>query len=117
MAKFYHLGTCSTCRRVLAELGEQPDLELIDIKERPLTGTDVDRMAELAGGYKALFSRRARKYRSEGLADRNLTEGDYRDLILREYTFLKRPVLLTEGEVYVGSAKQTVSAAKTAIQD
>ena len=115
MAKFYYLGTCNTCRRILGELGERPDLETIDIKERPLTGAEIDRMAELAGGYEALFSRRARKYRSEGLADRRLTEGDYRDLILREYTFLKRPVLLTDGEVFVGSAKQTVTAAKTAL--
>ena len=44
----------------------------------------------IGGSYEALFSRRAMKFRSMGLADKTLTEQDYRQLILDEYTFLKR---------------------------
>jgi arsenate reductase len=50
-----------------------------------------------------------------GLADRNLGEADYRQLILDEYTFLKRPVLLTEGGVFAGSAKAVVEGARAAL--
>jgi arsenate reductase len=47
-----------------------------------------------------------------GLADKALTEQDYRQLILDEYTFLKRPVFLFDDEVTAGSAKAAVEAAR-----
>ena len=111
----YQLATCSTCRRILTELGDRPDLEVVDIKTRSLTGVEVDRMAELAGSYEAIFSRRARKYASMGLKEQPLTEQDYRRLILEEYTFLKRPVTIVDDRIFVGSAKATVAATKTAL--
>ncbi|CAH0998996.1 hypothetical protein LEM8419_00289 [Neolewinella maritima] len=111
----YQLDTCSTCQRIRRTLGDQPDLTVVDIKTTPLTAPALDRMAELAGSYAALFSRRAMKYRSMGLADQSLTEADYRRLILEEYTFLKRPVLLTRDQVFAGSAKATIAAAKAAL--
>ena len=56
------------------------------------------------------------KFRSMGLAERQLTEADYRQLIIDEYTFLKRPVLLTDAGVFAGSAKASVEAARAALQ-
>ena len=114
MKKIYHLATCSTCQRILAELGEH-GAELRNIKETPITESELDRMAELAGSYEALFSRRAMKYRSMGLAEQELTEADYRRLILEEYTFLKRPVVVVGEEIFVGSAKKSVAGAKGAL--
>lgn len=115
MPKLYHLSTCATCRRILAELNPPAAVECIDIKPASVPAADLDRMADLAGSYEALFSRRARKYQTAGLAERTLGEADYRQLILDEYTFLKRPVLLTDDAVYVGSAKATVAAARQAL--
>ncbi len=115
MASFYQLSTCSTCRRILTALGDPPELEVIDIKTTPLREEELDRMAQLAGSYEALFNRRARKYRAEGLAERTLTETDYRELILQEYTFLKRPVLLTGDQIFVGNTQKTVDAARQAL--
>jgi len=43
-----------------------------------------------------------------GLKDKKLTEKDYRDLILQEYTFLKRPVVISGKKIYSGSEKKTV---------
>ncbi len=59
-----------------------------------------------------IFSRRAMKYKSMGLKDKNLTEQDYRQFILDEYTFLKRPVIIVENQIFVGNAKTEVEAAK-----
>ncbi|MBB4080195.1 arsenate reductase [Lewinella aquimaris] len=115
MPTIYQLNTCNTCQRIIAELGEQADLEVVNIKEQALTPAQLDRLAELAGSYEALFSRRAMKYRNMGLADRKLTEADYRNLILQEYTFLKRPVTVVDDRIFVGSAKKTVAAAKAAL--
>ncbi|MEM1357807.1 MAG: ArsC/Spx/MgsR family protein [Bacteroidota bacterium] len=115
MAKMYQLSNCKTCQRILGELGEQPGLEVSNIKETAITPEELDRMAELAGSYEALFSRRAMKYRSMGLADQNLTEKDYRRLILEEYTFLKRPVTVVGDQIFIGSAKASVQGTAKAL--
>ena len=66
----------------------------------------------MAGSYEALFSRRAMKYKEWGLKDKPLTEKDYRDLILQEYTFLKRPVVVNGKKIFIGSSKKTKEALK-----
>ena len=115
MAKMYQLTNCKTCQRILGEIGEQPNLEVINIKETAITPAELDRMAELAGSYEALFSRRAMKYRSMGLADQDLSEDDYRRLILEEYTFLKRPVTIVDDQIFIGSAKKSVAGTRQAL--
>ena len=94
-------------------MDQVPDIatwEQVDIKAEGIDASDLDRMAEHAGSYLAVFSKRARKFRSEGWNEKELSEKDYRDLILKEYTFLKRPVFLIDDEVFVGNAKKTTQA-------
>ena len=69
----------------------------------------------MAGSYEALFSRRAVKYAEQGLKDKKLDEKDYRELILEEYTFLKRPVAIVGDSIFVGNEKKTVDALKKAL--
>lgn len=114
MMKIYHLSTCSTCQRILKEMPGLERCELQDIKTEPITAKQLDGLKKMAGSYEALFSRRAIKFRSMGLDKKNLTETDYRDLILSEYTFLKRPVIVIGDEVFVGNAKNVVQAAVAA---
>lgn len=108
---FFYLHSCSTCQRILKEL-PQDKMELHEIKSTAITASQLEKMAELAGSYEALFSRRAMKYKSMGLADKNLSEEDYRQLILDEYTFLKRPVLLGETDIAVGNTQKSVAKMK-----
>ena len=116
MKKAFTLPTCKTCVRIFEDLQpEQHGCEVVDIKSEGISAEDLDRMKALAGSYEALFSRRAMKFRSMGLADQTLTEADYRKLILEEYTFLKRPVFLFEDRVTAGSAKASVEAARAAL--
>ncbi|MCP9236749.1 arsenate reductase family protein [Lewinella sp. JB7] len=117
MAIMYQLSNCKTCQRIRSEIGEYPELEVVNIKEDPLTPAQVDHLAELAGGYEPLFSRRAMKYRSMGLADQSLTEAAYRRLLLEEYTFLKRPVTVVGDRIFIGSAKKNVAATKAALDE
>lgn len=91
------------------------DVQRQDIKTEPMTGEQVDAMAKLAGSYEALFSRRAMKYRAMGLHERTLTEPEYRQLILDEYTFLSRPVIVVNDQVFVGNSKKSVAAAAAAL--
>ena len=116
MKKAFTLPTCKTCVRIFEDLKpDQNECEVVDIKSEGISAEDLDRMKELAGSYEALFSRRAMKFRSMGLADQTLTDADYRRLILEEYTFLKRPVFLFDDRVTAGSAKASVEAARAAL--
>ncbi len=112
MKKIYHLANCGTCQKIIAELDGGSGFELQEIKTQKITPEQLDAMKALAGSYESLFSRKAMKFRSMGLAEKQLTEHDYRRLILEEYTFLKRPVIFIDGEIFVGSAPKTVKAAK-----
>lgn len=108
--KIYHLQTCSTCQRILRQFDlEQFDLQ--EIKSEPITSEQIDEMKSLAGSYEALFSRRAMKYRGLGLHEMELKEEDYKKYILEEYTFLKRPVIIVDNEIFVGNSAKVVSAA------
>ena len=115
MRKVYHLSTCSTCQRILKELEIGSNFDLQDIKTQKITEDQIDEMKNLAGSYESLFSRRAMKYKELGLKDKSLSDNDYRNYILSEYTFLKRPVLLIDGEIFIGNAKKTVENAKKAL--
>lgn len=109
--KFYHLATCSTCKRIIKELGINADnFEMQDIKTEKITAAQLDEMKSLAGSYEALFSRRSQQYAARGLKDKTLSEQDYRELILEEYTFLKRPVAIVGKEIFVGNSKEVVAA-------
>jgi arsenate reductase len=112
MKKGFYLSTCSTCKRILKEIELDSSFELQDIKTNKISGEDLDQMKELAGSYESLFSRKAMKYRSMGLNNKDLKEEDYRGLILEEYTFLKRPVFVFDDAIFIGSAKKSVELLK-----
>ena len=112
--KIYHLSTCKTCQKIIAQLNDGEGFTLQDIKTESISADQLDALRERVGSYEDLFSRRAIKYRTLGLKDQALTEADYRRLILEEYTFLKRPVVVVGEEVFVGNSKKAVEGAKTA---
>lgn len=116
MRKIYYLATCSTCLRIIKELGiNESNFDMQDIKSQPMTESQVDAMKALSGSYESLFSRRAMKYKSMGLAQQELTENDYRRLIVEEYTFLKRPVFILDNQIFIGNSKKIVEAVAAAL--
>lgn len=109
----YFLSTCSTCAEIMKKLQiSDKDFVLQDIKTEKITPAQLEEMKNITGSYESLFSRRALKYKSMKLAEKKLSESDYKKLILQEYTFLKRPVLISGKEIFVGNAPKTVDAAK-----
>ncbi|MBL7747748.1 MAG: arsenate reductase [Chitinophagaceae bacterium] len=122
MKKIYHLGNCTTCQAIIKETGidvlqkkQGNKLLMQDIKFEKITPAQLDEMKKMAGSYEALFSRRAIKYKELGLKDKKLEEKDYRNFILEEYTFLKRPVVILDDKIFIGNDKKNVEALKKAL--
>ena len=116
MKKIYHLGNCTTSQAIIKESKITPDkFEMQDIKTSSISVEQLEQMKKMAGSYEALFSRRAMKYKEWGLKDKQLTEKDYRNYILKEYTFLKRPVVIVNDKIFIGSEKKNVAALKKAV--
>ena len=116
MKKFYYLSTCDTCKRILNELTLPEKVEMQDIKTTPLTTDQLDALRELSGSYESLFSKRARLYKERNLKAQKLSETDYRALILEHYTFLKRPVLLWDDQIFVGNSQKVVQEAVNTVK-
>ena len=117
MKKIYHLGNCTTCQAIIKATGiDKKGFDMQDIKFEKITPTQLDEMKKMTGSYESLFSRRALKYKEWKLKDKELSEKDYRQYILDEYTFLKRPVVIMGDKISVGSEKKTVEALKAAVK-
>lgn len=111
MRKIYYLNSCTTCKRILSEMPEIESFELQEIKQNPVTEQQLKEMFEKTGSYEKLFNKRAQLYKSRGLKDQNLGEEDFKNLILEHYTFLSRPVMFIEGNIYVGNSKKVIEEA------
>jgi len=117
MKKMYHLGNCTTCQAIIKETAiDKKGFAMQDIKFEKITPAQLEEMRKMAGSYEALFSRRAMKYKELGLKDKKLDEKDYRKFILDEYTFLKRPVVIINDKIFIGSEKKNVAALKKATE-
>ena len=115
MKKIYHLSTCDTCKRILRELAAPAETEFQDIKASPLQDHQLKELHRRAGSYEALFSKLARLYKERNLKELTLEDSDYRELLLDHYTFLKRPVVVVDDQIFIGNAAKTVAAAKEAL--
>jgi arsenate reductase len=109
MRTVFHLTQCGTCQRIIRDLKlVERGFTLRDIKQQPIQPAELDRLRDQTGSYLSLFSKRAIKYKTMGLKDRQLSEDDLRALILEDYTFLKRPVIVAGDEVFAGNEQKTL---------
>lgn len=108
MDKIYYLASCDTCRKIIKSLPENHNLSFHDIKQNPITETELEQMRELSGSYEALFSKKAQLYKSMDLKNKNLIEDDYKKYILEYYTFLSRPVFIIKNKIYIGNSQQNM---------
>lgn len=50
------------------------------------------------------------------LKNQNLEEKDYRQLILEEYTFLKRPVAIINSNIFIGNSKKNIESLQSELE-
>ncbi len=112
MTKIYNPKTCSTCVKIIKSLNLPKGTIFQDIKTEGITVKQLEEMCKLSGNYEALFSKRAKLYKEMGLKDQNLTEKDFKHYILDHYTFLKRPVIIHNNEIFIGNSAKIIEAVK-----
>lgn len=100
----YWLPHCTTCQKAVQYLEKRgcAVAEFRDVKSDPLNRKEVERLTELVGGAGELFSRRARKYHAMNLTKRDVSTEEMIQLMAEEYTFIKRPVLVSDGRAVAG---------------
>ena len=108
MNKIYYLASCDTCRKIIKSLPNSDKLTFIDIRQNPISESNLEEMYQLSGSYEALFSKKAQLYKSLGLKDKNLTEADFKKYLLEHYTFLSRPVFIIDGKIYIGNSPKNI---------
>jgi arsenate reductase (glutaredoxin) len=116
MKHVFYLDTCSSCRRILRDVNPSKEFSLQNIKDQPINETQLNYLASLVGSYEALFNKQARKYRELELFKQELSEGDYKSLILKEYTFLKRPIFVINTSLYICKNKASIVNLKDRIK-
>ena len=108
MNKIFYLASCDTCRKIIKSLPANHKLTFHDIKQNPISADELEEMQVLAGGYEALFSKKAQLYKLMDLKNKSLTEDDYKKYILEHYTFLSRPVFIINKKIYIGNTQQNM---------
>lgn len=91
-------------------------MTFIDIRQNPISETDLEEMYRLSGSYEALFSKKAQLYKSMDLKNKNLQEADYKKYLLEHYTFLSRPVVLFNNEIFIGNTQPNILKLTKALQ-
>jgi len=94
MTAIYGLKTCDTCRKATRAL---PDATFRDIRAEPLTATEIEEFLDTFGA--ALVNRASTTWR--GLDEAARAEPSA-TLLAAHPTLMKRPVVRTDGALYLG---------------
>ena len=85
-----------------------------EIKSAPITPKELENMKAHFSSYEQLFNKRAVKFRS--IDSSSFEDNDYKRLLLSDYTFLKRPVLLLSDKAFAGNSKESIQQMKSAFR-
>jgi arsenate reductase-like glutaredoxin family protein len=94
----------------MKEIGvEEENWDLIDLKNNPIYLSDLELIhSKTEMIYEELFNKRSRKYEKDMFS----SEEEFKKGILVEYTFLKRPIIASGNQFFVGNSKKVVEEAK-----
>jgi arsenate reductase len=97
-------------------MGEVEDkienFEKQDIKKKPMNEEEIEMLYNYFGSYVEIFNKRAQKYKTLGLKGLIKNDKDYKQFLLMDYTFLKRPVFVVDNKIFVGNSKSTIEELK-----
>ena len=108
MKVVFYLKSCNTCTKIIKELKFDSSFEFREIKSMPLTINEIEMIYGLSKSYELIFNKRAKLFSEKKLKNVTLTELEYKNYILYNYTFLKRPVIVVENKIFIGNSKKNI---------
>ena len=108
MKVVFYLKSCNTCTRIIKEIKLNSSFVFREIKSNPLTLKEIEMIHDLSKNYESIFNKRAKLFTEKKLKDVTLTELEYKKYILENYTFLKRPVIITDQKIFIGNSKKNI---------
>ena len=108
MNVIFYLKSCNTCTRIIKELKLNSTFIFREIKSTPITIQELELIHDLSKNYESIFNKRAKLFSEKKLKNIILTELEYKNYILENYTFLKRPVIIIGDEIFIGNSKKNV---------
>ncbi len=94
----------------MKEVGVDSSFELQNIKESPVSDSQLEELRRRVDSYEELFNKQSRVYKSEKLKEKDLTEDEIKNWILKEYTLLKRPIFLFDEAIFIGNSKKNIQS-------
>lgn len=111
MKKILYLSTCNTCKRIISEVNTN-GFELQDTKKQPVSQNDIEFLRQYVDSYEALINRRSQLWQKRDLKNQELSEDNYKKLLLEHYSFIKRPIFIDSNQVFIGNSKKVIDALK-----
>ena len=108
MKVVFYLKSCNTCTRIIKELKLDSSFIFREIKSNPLTIMEIEMIHDLSKSYESVFNKRAKLFSEKNLKNITLSESEYKNFILENYTFLKRPVIITGEKIFIGNSKENI---------
>jgi len=108
MKVVFYLKSCNTCTRIIKELKLDSSFIFREIKSNPLTIREIEMIHDLSKSYESVFNKRAKLFSEKNLKNITLSESEYKNFILENYTFLKRPVIITGEKIFIGNSKENI---------
>ena len=108
MKVVFYLKSCNTCTRIIKEIKLDSSFVFREIKSNPLTLKEIEMIHDLSKNYESIFNKGAKLFTEKKLKDVTLTELEYKNYILENYTFLKRPVIITDQKIFIGNSKKNI---------
>ena len=110
MNQFIYLVSCDTCKRIINEVNLPKNINLRDIKKNPLNTDELKSFKNITGTFRSLLNNRAQKLRN--IDTKTLSEEKIFSLLNEHYTYLKRPILYFNGQLFIGNSKKNIEEIK-----
>ena len=81
-----------------------------DLKNQPIDEDTLEFLRNYVSSYGDLINKRSKKYQELDLKNKTLSENQIKEILLNEYTLLKRPVFIDGDQVFIGNSSKTQSA-------
>ena len=101
--------------RIIKSLGIEDADFLQNLKEQIATTAPLSFLHNYTNSYEKLINKRGLGQDQMKREGTGFSEAVYKALLEKEYSCLKRPILIWNNSVFLGNSKATVAAMKTAL--